>query len=496
MLVQEADGPGRKGGDDGIVIPALVPASDRGASAPSERIYVGLDIGYREHVAAASPLAVFNVGRNPDAWKRVKPIHFASDATGLGRFQRYLDRHSPHPGDFLILLEPTGSYGLTVLLYLLGKGYRVLQVDNRAVKDYREKIFGSETKTDDADARLMARMGFLHELVGEEFSIQPVLLMNPDAAALRGMVHDLAKLQKEITRRRNQLQQMAAVTFPELKTFFKGSTAAPAARALLEHFATPQHLAVAPTEHVADVLRSAHAYSHAARAAELQALAQTTSGVPTLTHHQWRQGWLIKQLTLLENARQDLVDQVELASAAHPYARIIESLPVKSPIWTATLIGAIGDIGRFTTVSQFKAYLGWYPQLSRSGSSIDSSELAKRGVRPARNVLGQMTVIMLSSTIRPNPFRDVYKRLTGRGMRPGAALGHVAGKLSVVLYGMLKNMTPYDERKHRAQLGLLTAAEQTNSTPVEVGLEFVDLADPGTALVEEPTNTDDLRLGL
>jgi hypothetical protein len=34
----------------------------------------------------------------------------------------------------------------------------------------------------------MARMGFLHELVGEEFSIQPVLLMNPDPAALRGMV--------------------------------------------------------------------------------------------------------------------------------------------------------------------------------------------------------------------------------------------------------------------------------------------------------------------
>lgn len=339
----------------------------------------------------------------------------------------------------------------------------------------------------------MARMGFLHELVGEEFSIQPVLLMNSDASALRGMVHDLAKLQKEITRRRNQLQQLAAVTFPELKTFFKGSTAAPAARALLEHFASPQHLAAAPTEHVADVLRSAHAYSHAARAAELQAMARTTSGVPTLTHHQWRQGWLIKQLELLENARQDLVDQVAHATATHPYARIIESLPVKSPIWTATLIGAIGDIGRFTTASQFKAYLGWYPQLSRSGSSTDSSELAKRGVRPARHVLGQMTVIMLSSTIRSNPFRDVYQRLTTRGMRPAAALGHVAGKLSVVLYGMLKTMTPYDERKHREQLGLLTAAEQPSSTPVEVALELVDLVDQQTDLAEEPTNTDDLR---
>jgi transposase len=104
----------------------------------------------------------------------VKPIHFASDAAGFARFQHYLDCHSPDPRDFLILLEPTGSYGLTALLYLLGKGYRVLQVENRAVKDYREKIFGSETKTDDTDARLMARMGFLHELVGEEFStVQP-----------------------------------------------------------------------------------------------------------------------------------------------------------------------------------------------------------------------------------------------------------------------------------------------------------------------------------
>jgi hypothetical protein len=78
--------------------------------------------------------------------------------------------------------------GLALILYLLGKGYRVLQVENRAVKDYREKVFGSETKADEMDARLMARVGFLHELVGEEFSIRPVHLTNPDAAALKVMV--------------------------------------------------------------------------------------------------------------------------------------------------------------------------------------------------------------------------------------------------------------------------------------------------------------------
>ena len=101
-----------------------------------------------------------------------------------------------------------------------------------------------------------------------------------------------------------------------------------------------------------------------------------------------------------------------------------------------------------------------------------------------------MTVIMLSPTIRATPFREVYQALTGRGMRPASALGHVAGKLSVVLYGMLKNMTPYDERKHREQLGLLRAGDQANSTPVEISLDLVDLVDSASRLDEDATGTD------
>jgi hypothetical protein len=101
-----------------------------------------------------------------------------------------------------------------------------------------------------------------------------------------------------------------------------------------------------------------------------------------------------------------------------------------------------------------------------------------------------MTVIMLSSTIRATPFRAVYQRLTDRGMRPASALGHVAGKLSVVLYGMLNNMAPYDEDKHRRQLGLVEFTDQTSSTPVDVSLAVVDLADSHTDLVaDDPSVT-------
>src|SRR6266702_5517790 len=97
-----------------------------------ERIYVGVDVGYRQHVAAASPLSVFNAQRSPNAWRQVRPVRFGSDAAGFRQLQRYLDKHSSDPTDFLVLLEPTGGYyGLALVMYLLGKGYRVLQVENR-----------------------------------------------------------------------------------------------------------------------------------------------------------------------------------------------------------------------------------------------------------------------------------------------------------------------------------------------------------------------------
>ena len=201
-------------------------------------------------------------------------IRFASDAAGFGQLQRYLDKHSMrHPTSWSYWSQRRVLRASARSSYLLGKGYRVVQVENRAVKDYREKVFGGETKADEVDARLMARMGFLHELVGEEFSIRPVHLTNPDAAALKVMVGDLSVLQKEITRRRNQLQQITAATFPELKTFFRDSTRFPPRGhcSPVSHAARPGR---ATTEEIGDLIRAARSYRHAKRAAELRELAR------------------------------------------------------------------------------------------------------------------------------------------------------------------------------------------------------------------------------
>lgn len=449
-------------------------------AASAQRIYVGIDIGYKTHVAAAIALATFNVHKYQDQWKRGKVISFSSDASGFRQLQKYLDGFSTNPADFLMLLEPTGGYySMGMLMHLLGKGYTVMQVENTAVKEYREKIYGSVTKTDVVDARVMARMGFLHQIVGEEFSIKPVYITNPDDAALKVMVRDLARLQKEIVRLRNQLQQVVALTFPELKAFFLNGTAIPTARALLEKYPTPYALSHANVDEVTQLLRNAGAYRHAKRVDELMSLAETSVGLPMMVTHQWRQGWLLGQLNGAEKSRLELIEHLRQSVATHPYTPIIESLPIKSPIWTATLIAVIGNIERFKNYGDFKAYMGWSPQQAQSGTSLNSSHLSNKGVRLSRNVLGQMATLMLTPNIRDNPFREVYKRLITRerdALKPQVAQGHVAGKLSMVLYGMLKTMTPYDEGKHRRDMGLPEVAKSA-LTPVEVTDEVSELLD-------------------
>src|SRR5262245_45945935 len=99
-----------------------VPASDVPAlGSPSPpRIYVGIDVGYREHVVAACPLTTFNRHRSGDAWKRAKALRFGSDADGFLKLQAYLSEFSPNPDDFLVLLEPTGGYyAVAIQAYLL-----------------------------------------------------------------------------------------------------------------------------------------------------------------------------------------------------------------------------------------------------------------------------------------------------------------------------------------------------------------------------------------
>jgi hypothetical protein len=53
-------------------------------------------------------------------------------------------------------------------------------------------------------------------------------------------------------------------------------------------------------------------------------------------------------------------------------------------------------------------------------------------------------------------------------MRSLPASGHVSEKLANVLYECLKTMTPYNETKHRKQMGLSTDGDVTHTKGIEI----------------------------
>ena len=88
-----------------------------------------------------------------------------------------------------------------------------------------------------------------------------------------------------------------------------------------------------------------------------------------------------------------------------------------------------------------------------------------------------MAPVLLTPNMKTTPFFEYYEKLVARGMKPATAKGHMAGKLAVVLYGMLKTMTPYDEKKHRKAMGLPDPEGEVPQSPVEAPQELVETLD-------------------
>lgn len=168
-------------------------------------------------------------------------------------------------------------------------------------------------------------MGFLHEWVGEEFSIQEVHLVRPDESMIGVMSRDLVRLGAEISRRKSQLHQILCFTFPELKSYFSNGVTGKSARKLLKAYPTPIDLKKASVEDISGLFHKARDYGHEKRVPELLNLARETVGIQMVSHHVWRQGWILDQLDILEDARETLLTQQNELILSHPIHRSLKA---------------------------------------------------------------------------------------------------------------------------------------------------------------------------
>jgi transposase len=440
-----------------------------------ERYYVGIDIGYREHVAAGIALSTFL--QRGERWQRARAIHFASSSRGLEKLQQYLLSFNPDPQTFLILCEPTGGYyGVSLYQDLLKRQYAPLLIDNATTRHMREKIFGNLPKTDEMDARVMARIAYLHEVVGEEFTLKPLSLPDPDQEELLSLCRNSWKLNISITRARNQLAQLMAMIFPEMKFFFEGSVTSLVPVRLMAHYASPSQIAEADPEELSEILWKARGYHHAKRVQELQELARTSSGVLPDPGRAWRLAWLTQFILDNTELLAQLDHQIERLCNDHPGYALLVGIPYAGPNTLGTILAVTGDCTRFRNYRQYVAYTGYFAGLERS-QTIDHTCMSKRGNRNLKRAYFQIVAPMVWFDPEENSYKDLYKRKMAEGRAWFEAMPFACAALARHVYHCLKAQEPYQLEKAfgRAQsLPAQTTAETATQADLEKQFKVMD----------------------
>jgi transposase len=124
-----------------------------------------------------------------------------------------------------------------------------------------------------------------------------------------------------------------------------------------------------------------------------------------------------------------------------PQVELLRSFKCIDTTSAIGLMLEIGAIERFATVKGICCYFGVHPKFKQSGDKTMGVHMSKQGSKKMRKILFNITL----SAIVHNPLvKDLYERKKAEGMQSYAAMGACMHKILRIVYGMLKNMQPFD----------------------------------------------------
>jgi hypothetical protein len=314
----------------------------------------------------------------------------------------------------------------------------VLQVEHRTTnraRDYRI----SGVKKDMTDAQALCYVAQQYMLGVPPRGVHMVdRQSSTHVRALRILIWAYMRADKERTRSRNRLRQVAHSIWPAL-----GQHLTTYLRAVDHNIVTP-----------ADLRRVAHKYSdsqevpagfeHATRRRELLELA---ASLPIwLEAEPLREAIKLETLILKghETNRATLKALIKSAVQREPFAEVTDlwlTVPCSGLIPIAAIHVATHGQADLLNRDQFRAALGSHPHLSESGETSESVN-ARQGFKPAKRMIYLWTMRLLADSQRPNRIATAYDQRKAR--TENHAIRVARQQLCDILSGIARTGTPYD----------------------------------------------------
>ena len=409
--------------------------------ALNEAVYVGIDIGKRQHVAGFLSQTLLE---RHDRFEACPALVFENSREGFRLLIERIRRYSPLE-QVCILLERTGHYHRALEQYLqeLDIPVYVMQVQSRPA---------GMLKTDKRDALTLANQLYSQLELGVQVAnkVQLIRRLVPPteaAAQLKGLIRHRYELIRESTQRKNKLTAICDELFPELTRVVKDPNA-PRALALREQFPTPYALATASLTALQQLRVGARSLTDA-KLLELQRLAAQSIGAKGLARQRGlvlEQTQLIQELRLVREHIEQLETEIVRIVEQAREGQILLSFPGIGPVMAATMLAAVGSIHNFPSASALKSYFGWAPVVVQSGSTLDHSRLTRGGTRTMKQML--FLAVLQAIRLHDTEWAKLYDRLvktkcpyderTQSYLGKTRVIGRVAGQMTEAIYALLK----------------------------------------------------------
>jgi transposase len=408
-------------------------------SLTAESLYVGVDIGKRQHVAGFVSATLLT---RHERFEGCPALAFEQSREGFRRLVDRIRTYVPLEQCF-VLLEQTGHYHRALEQYLL-------ELDVAVFRIHVQRRPAGLVKTDKRDALGLAIQLYNQLEKGVQVSdpaqhVRRTLPPTEAATLLAALVRHRYELSQERIQRMNKLTALCDELFPEF-THVCRDPSLPSALALRERFPTPHALATASP---AD-LRAARVSRHPSdrQLERLRELARDSIGTKDPGRQRglvFEQAQLIRELRLLEEHLRQLEDEITGIVARSREGQILLSVPGIGSLHAAALIACIGNVANFPSAAALKSYCGWAPRIAQSGRTVNRTGLTPGG----RRLLKQTLYLIVWRAIRLEcewahiyaelvPRKCAYDERTRAYKGKGKVIGRIAGQVVSLIYALLK----------------------------------------------------------
>ncbi len=395
-----------------------------------KHIYIGVDLHKAHHTAV-----IIN------CWnEKLEEITIDNKPSEFSKLLKEVKKHTTKDITPVFGLEDVGGYGRSLAVYLVESNQIVKEV-NSALSYAERKSYPTTQKSDSWDAKCIA------DVLLKKLDTLPDANPQDIYWTIGQLVTRRNALVKALSGLKNQLHTQLSYSYPSYKKFFSeidGKTAL----AFWEQYPSPKHMVGITEEKLTLFLRKASRNACSTRKAKA-VLELIDKDGDTIREYQDSRDFLIqshvRDIKFKKDEMKKVEEELKKMMALLDYQ--LETMAGIDTVTSSKLVAEIGDINRFSNPNKLARYAGIAPVNFSSGGK-GKDQKSKQGNRTLHGIFYtlamQQVQVSKGSRVPRNPvFYEYYQRKIKEGKTNGQALVCVMRRLVNIIYGMMKNKTPY-----------------------------------------------------